>query len=109
MYRFIPNSGHHDTWHDDCSAGREVGMSINLSEKGYEGGIFELRERQSKRILLRMANTGLGDATLFRISSDLAHQVTEVTGETPKTAFAGWFQSGQPDLLGRLRGAPDGI
>jgi hypothetical protein len=109
VYRFIPNSGHHDSWHDDNMEGRQVGMSINLSERGYDGGVFELRERQSKRILIRVANTGLGDATLFRISRDLKHQVTEVTGEMPKTAFAGWFQSGKQDLLSRLRGIPNGV
>jgi hypothetical protein len=72
-------------------------MSVNLSLRGYEGGIFQLREWSSKRILAEIANTGWGDATLFRISAELEHQVTEVTGEQPKTAFAGWFKSEDPN------------
>ena len=103
VYRFIPSSGHYDSWHDDHMEGRQVGMSLNLSAQEFDGGIFELRERKSKRMLVQFANIGLGDATLFRISSQLEHQITDVTGEKPKTAFAGWFKSGVPDLLSRLR------
>src|SRR5689334_5787201 len=91
IYRFVPNSGHYDSWHNDNGNGRLVAMSVNLSLRGYEGGVFQLREWSSKRILAEIANTGWGDATLFRISGELEHQVTEVTGEQPKTAFAGWF------------------
>jgi hypothetical protein len=102
VYRFAPNSGHYDSWHGDNVEGRNAGMSINLSERGYEGGVFEMRERSSKRMLLRFANTGLGNATLFRISKQLEHQVTEVRGDLTKTAFAGWFESSQPTLRSRL-------
>jgi len=93
IYRFVPNSGHYDSWHNDNGNGRLVAMSLNLSLRGYEGGVFQLREWSSKRMLAEIANTGWGDATLFRISGELEHQVTEVTGEQPKTAFAGWFKS----------------
>jgi 2OG-Fe(II) oxygenase superfamily len=94
VYRFIPNSGHYDSWHNDDGNGRLVAMSLNLSLRGYEGGVFQLRDWESKRILVEIANTGWGDATLFRISTKLDHRVTEVTGEKSKTAFAGWFKSG---------------
>ena len=97
IYRFVPNSGHYDSWHNDNGNGRLVAMSLNLSLRGYEGGVFQLREWSSKRILAEIANTGWGDATLFRISGELEHQVTEVTGEQPKTAFAGWFKSEDPN------------
>ena len=97
IYRFVPNSGHYDSWHNDNGNGRLVAMSLNLSLRGYEGGVFQLREWSSKRIVAEIANTGWGDATLFRISGELEHQVTEVTGEQPKTAFAGWFKSEDPN------------
>ena len=112
VYRFVPNSGHYDSWHNDDGNGRLIAMSLNLSPRGYEGGVFQLREWASQRILAEIANTGWGDATLFRISTKLDHRVTEVTGEKPKTAFAGWFKSEGPNpfivrgSLDPLRTAP---
>ena len=97
VYRFLPNAGHYDSWHNDDGNGRLVAMSLNLSPRGYDGGVFQLRDWSSKRILVEIANTGWGDATLFRISAKLDHRVTEVTGEKSKTAFAGWFNSGGPN------------
>src|SRR5690349_20658471 len=82
--------------------GRLIAMSLNLSQRDYDGGVFELRERRSSRILTTIHNTGFSDATLFRISDRLAHQVTAVVGEHPKTAFAGWFHADKPDLMSRL-------
>jgi len=103
VYRMLPNSGHYDSWHDDDIKNRLVGISINLSPLPYCGGVFQIREQGSKRLIMQMANTGLGDAILFRISGNLEHQVTEITGNQPKTAFAGWFQSGELDLASRLK------
>jgi hypothetical protein len=102
IYRFIAGSGY-DSWHDDVNGFRLVGMSLNLSPRGYEGGLFQLRDHETKRVLVEYANTVLGDATLFRISRSLDHQVTRVRGAEPRTAFAGWFQAGQPPLIARLR------
>jgi hypothetical protein len=104
VYRLAPNSGHFDSWHGDSGdGGRLVGMSINLSPHGYQGGIFQLRERTSKRVLVEIANTGWGDAILFRISKALEHQVTEVVGENARTAYAGWFHSGPKSLFTLVR------
>lgn len=104
VYRFIPNSGHYDSWHTDAATDdRLVGMSLNLSPKSYKGGLFQLRAHSSDRIFIEIANTGWGDAILFRIARSLEHQVTEVEGEEPKTAFAGWFRSRQPNFHDRLR------
>ena len=100
VYRFLPNSGHHAEWHSDSGNGL-VGMSLNLSRRTFNGGLFHLRELQTKRVLADIANTGWGNAILFRISTHLQHRVTEVVGEEPKTAFAGWFKSGDPNLFGR--------
>lgn len=96
VYR-MARSEHRDKWHDDVAPqyGRLVGMSINLSAAPYHGGVFCLRERATERPICEMPNTRAGDAIFFRISEKLQHIVTEVGSEVPKTAFAGWFTSGE--------------
>lgn len=105
IYRFIPGSGHHDSWHDDVDKDRLVGMSINLSSAAFEGGCFQLRDRVTGVLCREVVGTLLGDAHLFRISPSLQHRVESVVGGQPRTAFAGWFRSGQPDLLSRIKTA----
>ena len=102
VYRFVPNSGHHAGWHADSGNGL-IGMSLNLSRRGYQGGLFQLREAQTERMLAEIANTGWGDAMLFRISEKLQHRVTEMIGCEPKTAFAGWFKSEDRNPFTRTR------
>ena len=102
FYRFTPGTDHEFDWHDDDSGGRLVGMSINLSPEGYEGGLFQLRNRATKTLLCEVANTVLGNAHLFRISSTLQHRVATVRGMQPRTAFAGWFRVGEANLLSTL-------
>jgi len=93
VYRMIGGAGHTTGWHDDASSSdRRIGMSINLSAQAYSGGVFQLRRTADERLLGEVHNLGLGDAVLFRLSHDLQHRVTDVTGEHPKTAFAGWFR-----------------
>jgi hypothetical protein len=95
VYRMDPNAGHADQWHNDCVEGRLIAMSLNLSPRGYQGGVFQMRDAKSHRILEEVANTGLGDAILFRISRDFQHRITDVQPGEPKTAFAGWFSTQQ--------------
>jgi hypothetical protein len=102
IYRFAPND-HHDSWHDDCDGSRLVGMSVNLGSRVYSGGLLQIRDCASKRVLTEVPNTSPGGAILFRIAPSLQHQVTSVTGETPKTAFAGWFRDA-PDFRDVLAG-----
>jgi hypothetical protein len=66
-------------------------MSLNLSLKAYAGGALQMKLRDSDEIIQEIHNVGFGDALLFRISKQLIHRVQEVTGDIPKTAFAGWF------------------
>ena len=94
VYRMEPN-GHADDWHNDAVDGRLIAMSLNLSPRGYRGGIFQMRERRSHRMLAEVANTGLGDAILFRVSRDFEHRVGAVEAGEPKIAFAGWFSTEQ--------------
>ncbi|HXD16475.1 MAG TPA: 2OG-Fe(II) oxygenase [Vicinamibacterales bacterium] len=109
VYRMCGGGGHYDSWHSDTGANRLIGISVNLSEQAFEGGRFELRKRGSDTLLWAVANTGPGDAILFRIADDLEHRVTAVEGHAPKTALAGWFQS-HPDFLSVLKsGAPHAV
>jgi hypothetical protein len=89
IYRFPPGPEYFDNWHDDLGDGRQVAMSVNLSSEVYEGGLLEVRE--GERVICRLANTTPGGALLFRIREGLKHHITTVTGNAPKTAFAGWF------------------
>jgi len=102
VYRMDAGAGHHDVWHGDDDDNRMVGLSVNLSPGVYEGGVLELRERGSLRLLHRVANTGPGDAILFRIDHALEHRVTDVTGSASKIACAGWFQRAPVVRIGGL-------
>lgn len=93
VYRMLPASGHYDSWHSDVGQDRRVAMSVNLSVGVYEGGATEFRLVDETAPFHRVANTGFGDAILFRIDPGLRHQVTEVAGTVTKTALAGWFRT----------------
>jgi hypothetical protein len=93
MYMMRPNSEHYDTWHSDNDGNRLIGLSCNLSGDVYSGGVFQIRERQTERVLGEVGNTRPGDAHIFRIAPELQHHVTAVTGEVTKTAYAGWFRA----------------
>jgi hypothetical protein len=93
VYRMIPGPQHYDSWHSDSEEERLIGLSLNLSEEVFAGSIFQLRAVGSDRVLCEVANTGFGDAVLFRIAPDLLHRITPLEGAVPKTAYAGWFRS----------------
>ena len=91
VYRMVPGAGHYDSWHDDAFDNRMITISINLSREIYRGGVLQIRERKSKRFLYEVANTGFGDAIVFRVDHGLQHRVTDVEGEVEKVALSGWF------------------
>ncbi len=108
VYRVTPGQGHRDSWHDDQIEQRLVGLTLNLSKEVYDGGILQIRDRNSGKILSEVANVGIGDAVVFRLSSRLEHRITEVKGKASKTAFAGWFRA-KPDFLTLLKGEPNEV
>ena len=100
VYRLSPGTGHHHNWHNDMIQNRKVAMSVNLEPAPYEGGVLQIRRRESEEILAEVENVGAGDAILFRIDAALQHRATAVTSGV-KTAFAGWFRSA-PSLRDEL-------
>ena len=103
VYRVIPGHGHHDAWHSDMAENRLVAMSINLSTEVYAGGMLQIRDCVSGKIVSEVPNVGSGDAIIFGLSPRLQHRITEVTGRALKTAFAGWFRA-KPGFLSLLKG-----
>ena len=96
VYKFVGGAGHYHRWHNDVVENRFVAMSVNLGG-AYSGGVLQIRERDSKRLLVEVTNPGKGDAVIFRLSKQLEHRITEVTQST-KITFAGWFK-GQGSFL----------
>jgi hypothetical protein len=103
VYRQVPGTDHHDSWHDDVSGTRIVALSINLGAEPYQGGVLQIRERASGRVVAEVENTRPGGGVLFRIAEHLQHRITPVTGGIAKTAYAGWFRE-QPDFRDVLAG-----
>jgi 2-oxoglutarate-Fe(II)-dependent oxygenase superfamily protein len=104
VYRMVPGRGHAHSWHNDLDRDRLVALSVNLSPRGYRGGRLQLADAASSAIVHDVANTGLGDAIIFELSSSLVHRVTDVEGVDPKVSFAGWFLR-QPAYASWLRRA----
>jgi hypothetical protein len=106
VYRHVPGTEHHDSWHDDVSGTRLVALSINLGAEPYQGGVLQIRERASGCVVAEVENTRPGGGVLFRIAEHLQHRITPVTGGVAKTAYAGWFRE-RPDfrdvVAGRAR------
>ncbi|MEO8375893.1 MAG: 2OG-Fe(II) oxygenase [Sphingomonas bacterium] len=83
-------------WHDDLpeDPSRRLAITINLSEHSYDGGLFELRAKQSGELLARHRHTELGSALIFEVSDQLEHRVWPVTAGGPRRTYTGWFLDG---------------
>lgn len=104
VYRLIPGVHDYEAWHDDLGDARLIAISINLSRDVYTGGVLQIRDRATGAILHEVANTGAGDAIVFRLSRQMEHRVTKLQGSAAKTAYSGWFCA-QPvlDLMAAIR------
>ena len=91
VYRMVPGAGHYDSWHDDAFENRMITISVNLSREIYHGGVLQIRDRKTQRMLHEVANTGFGDAVVFRVDRHLQHRVTDVETGAEKAALSGWF------------------
>lgn len=79
-------------WHDDLDhPRRRLAITINLSERGYEGGVFELREKRTERLLATHHHLAPGTALIFDVDHDIEHRVLPVTSGGPRCVYTGWF------------------
>ncbi|MEP7118941.1 MAG: 2OG-Fe(II) oxygenase [Acidobacteriota bacterium] len=79
-------------WHDDRNdALRRLAVTIHLSETPYEGGLFEMCEKASGRLLVRVGPLPPGSVMVFRVDQRLRHRVTQVMSGGPRRVFAGWL------------------
>jgi hypothetical protein len=80
-------------WHDDLpeDPSRRLAITINLGDHPYEGGLFELRVKQTGEVLARHRHTVLGSALIFQVSDQLEHRVWPVTAGGPRRIYTGWF------------------
>jgi hypothetical protein len=91
IYRIDPGTDQFLDWHEDTAGNYLVGLSVNLGPEPYGGGVFQIRERRSKRITCEVAHQRPGDAHLFSIAPKLEHRVTPLTGSVSRVAGSGWF------------------
>lgn len=97
VYKLEPGGNHKLDWHEDTfDPVRVLAMSINLGALPYEGGLFQIKRKNSDEILKEVPCGNLGDAHIFDISDNLLHRVTAVTGKHPRIAAAGWFTDDMP-------------
>jgi len=80
-------------WHDDLpeDPSRRLAITVNLGEHPYEGGLFELRVKQTGELLARHRHSVLGSALIFQVSDQLEHRVWPVTAGGPRRIYTGWF------------------
>lgn len=86
-----PGDAHRAAWHDDDDNGRLLAMSLDLSDGRFTGGRLQVREASSGRLTYDGVTSAAGDALIFRVSSELEHRATNVTGTVARTILAGWF------------------
>ena len=102
IYRLMPGTDQGHDWHGDIQFGRQLGVSVNITEGVFTGGLLQLRDIASGRILSELSNTGPGDCVIFRLGEDIEHRVLPVTGDVMRQAYAGWFQ--RKDYAKTLKG-----
>src|SRR5690242_17486766 len=65
IYRIVPGTEHHDSWHSDVGDDRLLALSINLGVERFEGGELQMRRADSPALLGEVENRTPGDAVLF--------------------------------------------
>lgn len=88
---------HHLDWHDDqIDPARRLAITINLTETDYEGGLFELRELASGKVLTMHRHIEIGGMLVFQVSPDLQHRIMPISGGGPRRVYTGWFYAPSP-------------
>jgi hypothetical protein len=81
-------------WHDDLSdLTRKLAVVINLSSEDFKGGLFELRRKGSKEVLVSQKYHKPGSMMIFAVEPGLEHHVTPLLSGGPRRVYAGWYLS----------------
>jgi hypothetical protein len=96
VMQIVPGGAHRLDWHDDLPEDptRRLGITINLSENAYEGGLFEIRVKKTRQVLARHRHEMPGSVLIFDVSDELEHRVWPITAGGPRRIFTGWFLAG---------------
>ncbi len=79
------------TWHDDQMANACLGVTVHLRPCGYEGGAFELREKNKEQNLFQHASAMQGDIVFFDVSPQCEHRVLPISSGEARRVFTGWY------------------
>ncbi|MEO9131885.1 MAG: 2OG-Fe(II) oxygenase [Sphingomonas sp.] len=91
VVRAVANNHDQLVWHDDLDdPRRRLGITINLSEQRYEGGLFELRDKVTHDVLTTHLHLEPGTALVFDVAPDIEHRVLPVTAGGPRCVYTGW-------------------
>ena len=81
-------------WHDDLEdtgTQRRLGITIGLSNQAYDGGLFELREKDMHTALFHHRHVEPGQALIFDVAPDVEHRLCPITAGGPRRVYTGWF------------------
>ena len=92
VVRALANNHDQLVWHDDLDEPRRrLAITINLSERAYQGGLFELRDKRTHDVLATHLHLEPGTALVFDVAHDIEHRVQPVTAGGPRCVYTGWF------------------
>ena len=92
-------ASHNDAldWHDDLhDTSRRLAIIVNLSDRPFAGGQFQLRRKGESELLLRHNHPQAGSVLIVAVRPELEHRVTPVSDGGPRRIYAGWFLT-QPE------------
>jgi 2OG-Fe(II) oxygenase superfamily len=92
LHRSEGGEDHFIDWHGDNADNRLLAMTLSLGTDRYKGGFFQMREKDSGKILREFGQIEAGDAFIFKIAPELQHRLT-VVSEGRRTAGVGWFRA----------------
>lgn len=88
------NSGDGLAWHDDGGdEKRKLGVVVNLSDRSFDGGTFEIRHLGANAPFLAYRHNKPGSIMFFAVRPDIEHRVTPLTAGGPRRVYAGWLLS----------------
>lgn len=77
-------------FHSDNDGNRHFLASINISPERYEGGVFTMRNSQTKEELFQIHNNDSYGLLIAPIADHLEHSVSSVTGEATRLTLLSW-------------------